>query len=346
VVPSAVQDFRRKYRERHISPRYSGILHLAFTSLGSLAVVALAVQQVRDLHVVELVTAPLTFLFANYVEYRGHKGPMHRSTGGLALLFERHTEQHHRFFTDEAMSYEGRRDYKMVLFPPVMLLFFLGAIAAPVGGALFLVASRNVAWLYVVTAVDRPAATPEEPAVASPDTPRPVGHDRVQLQHHPSDLRHAFRHPTPGGPLVAVGSIVARAKRDERRAARRSRSSGPSSRQVKRRWSARPSSSVGRKRGRVLAGFGIVRHRRGRARLPQGQAQDVAAAAIGLIQEEPAVAGEGRALALEQGLRRVRPVDGAMAPTSSGRRRPCWPKRSSADEDRRLRGRTPRSDPF
>jgi len=111
VVPSAVQDFRREYRERHISPRYSGILHLAFTSLGSLAVVA------------------------------------------LALLFERHTEQHHRFFTDEAMSYEGRRDYKMVLFPPVMLIFFLGAIAAPVGGALFLVASRNVAWLYVATAM-------------------------------------------------------------------------------------------------------------------------------------------------------------------------------------------------
>jgi hypothetical protein len=153
VVPSAVQDFRREYRERHISPRYSGILHLAFTSLGSLAVVALALQQVRGLRAVELLTVPLIFLFANYVEYRGHKGPMHRSTRGLALLFERHTEQHHRFFTDEAMSYEGRRDYKMVLFPPVMLLFFLGAIAAPVGGALFLVASRNVAWLYVATAM-------------------------------------------------------------------------------------------------------------------------------------------------------------------------------------------------
>ena len=143
MVPSAVQDFRREYRERHISPRYSGMLHLAFTSLGSLAVVAPALQQVRDLLAVELLTVPLTFLFANHVEYRGHKGPMHRSTRGLALLFERHTEQHHRFFTDEAMSYEGRRDYKMVLFPPVRLLFFLGAIAAPVGGAFFLVASRK-----------------------------------------------------------------------------------------------------------------------------------------------------------------------------------------------------------
>jgi sterol desaturase/sphingolipid hydroxylase (fatty acid hydroxylase superfamily) len=51
------------------------------------------------------------------------------------------------------MSYDGRRDYKMVLFPPVMLFFFLGAIAAPVGGALFLVASGNVAWLYAATAM-------------------------------------------------------------------------------------------------------------------------------------------------------------------------------------------------
>ena len=38
-----------------------------------MAVVALAVQQVRDLHAVELLSVPLTFLFANYVEYRGHE---------------------------------------------------------------------------------------------------------------------------------------------------------------------------------------------------------------------------------------------------------------------------------
>jgi hypothetical protein len=153
VVPSAVATFRREYRERHIPSRYSGLLHFAFTSIGSLAVVAFAVGQVRDLRAIELWTVPVTFLFANYVEYRGHKGPMHHSTRGLGLLFARHTEQHHRFFTDAAMSYESRRDYKMVLFPPVMLLFFLGAIAAPLGAALFLIASRNVAWLYVATAM-------------------------------------------------------------------------------------------------------------------------------------------------------------------------------------------------
>jgi hypothetical protein len=78
---------------------------------------------------------------------------MHRRRRGLSLLFERHAQQHHRYYTHEAMTYEGTRDLKMVLFPPVMLLFFLGAVAAPVGMLLFLLASRNVALLYVATAM-------------------------------------------------------------------------------------------------------------------------------------------------------------------------------------------------
>ena len=41
----------------------------------------------------------------------------------------------------------------MVLFPPVMLVFFLGGVATPLAALLFLVASPNVAWLYVTTAM-------------------------------------------------------------------------------------------------------------------------------------------------------------------------------------------------
>jgi sterol desaturase/sphingolipid hydroxylase (fatty acid hydroxylase superfamily) len=41
----------------------------------------------------------------------------------------------------------------MVLFPPVMLVFFLGAVATPLGAALFLLATPNVGLLYVATAM-------------------------------------------------------------------------------------------------------------------------------------------------------------------------------------------------
>jgi hypothetical protein len=71
----------------------------------------------------------------------------------LSLLFERHTQQHHRYFTHDTMAYESTRDFKMVLFPPLMLLFFLGAVATPVGALLFFMTTRNVAFLYVLTAM-------------------------------------------------------------------------------------------------------------------------------------------------------------------------------------------------
>jgi hypothetical protein len=150
---SSVAAFRETYRAEHIGASYSGLSHFAFTSVGSLAVIAYAASQVKSPTVLEALTVPATFLFANFVEYRGHKGPMHHRTAGLSLLFERHTRQHHRYFTNETMAYESTRDFKMVLFPPLMLLFFLGAVATPVGALLFFTTSRNVAFLYVVTAM-------------------------------------------------------------------------------------------------------------------------------------------------------------------------------------------------
>jgi hypothetical protein len=153
LVPAAVESFRTEYRREHIGAHYSGVLHFAFTSIASLAVIVVAAAEVRAPTIFEFFTMPVTFLFGNYIEYRGHRGPMHRRERGLSLLFERHTQQHHRYFTHDAMAYEGTRDFKMVLFPPVMLLFFLGAVAAPIAIVLFVVRARNVALLYVMTAM-------------------------------------------------------------------------------------------------------------------------------------------------------------------------------------------------
>src|SRR5207244_1451934 len=61
--------------------------------------------------------------------------------------------EHHHFFTHEAMSYETARDVKMVLFPPILIVFFFGVFALPVGALLWLVATPNVGRLFVATAV-------------------------------------------------------------------------------------------------------------------------------------------------------------------------------------------------
>src|SRR5512134_1778678 len=120
-----VRSFREQYRQRHVPANYRGVLHLLFTfGVGSAAMVAclLQLEQVRPL---EWLAVPLTALYSNLAEYFVHRGPMHHRRRGLGLVFERHTRQHHRFFTADAMQVDTLHDLRAVLFPPVLMTFFL-----------------------------------------------------------------------------------------------------------------------------------------------------------------------------------------------------------------------------
>jgi len=101
----------------------------------------------------EWLTVPFTFLYANLAEYWGHRGPMHHPTRGLKLIFKRHTKQHHRFFTNEEMGFDTSQDYKAVLFPPLMIMFFMLGFGGPYWLVLSFLATPNAAWIGVAVAV-------------------------------------------------------------------------------------------------------------------------------------------------------------------------------------------------
>lgn len=147
----SVSEFRQAYRRDEIGERYSGWLHFAFTSTVSLAVILICLAQLDSVRAVEWLTVPAVFVYANLVEYLGHRGPMHHPVRALGLLYRRHTKQHHRFFTERAMAFDDSRDFKAVLFPPVMILFFLGGFGLPMWLLLTWLATANVAWLAVAT---------------------------------------------------------------------------------------------------------------------------------------------------------------------------------------------------
>jgi sterol desaturase/sphingolipid hydroxylase (fatty acid hydroxylase superfamily) len=152
-LPRAVATFRDDYRATEIGARYRGWVHVGFTTLGALAAIVVAVVIVDAPTVLELFTVPVAFLFANTAEYFGHRGPMHHRRRGVAIVYQRHTLQHHRFFTHDAMECRDTRDFKMILFPPVMVVFIVGVVAVPVGLLLGLAFGTNVGALFVATAV-------------------------------------------------------------------------------------------------------------------------------------------------------------------------------------------------
>ncbi len=147
------EGYRQQFRREHIGPGYSGQAHFAFVLVFSLGGIALAVSQLESVRLLEFLTLPLAFVYANLVEYLGHRWVMHRPVPGLTMVYKRHAGQHHRFFTDQHMALDGWGDCKVVLFPAILMVFFFGAFALPIGLLLAWLSSANVAWLFVVVAL-------------------------------------------------------------------------------------------------------------------------------------------------------------------------------------------------
>ena len=149
----SVARYRDRYRAEEIPRRYWGAGHLAFVILFSLGGIAIAISQLANVSAWAWLTVPVTFLYANLVEYLGHRFAMHRKLPGLGLIYRRHAGQHHRFFTDQHMELDSAHDFRAVLFPPLLVIFFFGLFAFPVGMVIAMSGSANVAWLFVATAL-------------------------------------------------------------------------------------------------------------------------------------------------------------------------------------------------
>jgi len=153
VRDDSVETFRSRYRQEHIGQFYRGRLHFAFTVSVSLFVIGWSLSLLDGVTAAEWLAVPLTFLYANAVEYVGHRGPMHHPTRGLQLVFTRHAQQHHCFFADTRMQFDSPGDYKAVLFPPVLVIFYLAFFALPMGLLVGFLSTPNTALLFVATAV-------------------------------------------------------------------------------------------------------------------------------------------------------------------------------------------------
>ncbi len=78
---------------------------------------------------------------------------MHNPVKLLKILYLRHTLEHHRFYTPDAMTWVSTRDFKIILFPPVMIVFFIGLFAVPPALVLYYFVSANVGYLFAAVAV-------------------------------------------------------------------------------------------------------------------------------------------------------------------------------------------------
>ncbi|MFL5321414.1 MAG: sterol desaturase family protein [Myxococcaceae bacterium] len=104
---------------------YSPWLHLGVTSsvgLGVMTAAALLLQGVKWWHVGFGV---LLFILSNATEWRVHRDFLHKRQKLGAVLYDRHTPEHHMIFITDDMAIRSTREFRLVLLPAfaIILIF-------------------------------------------------------------------------------------------------------------------------------------------------------------------------------------------------------------------------------
>lgn len=142
------QGFRLRYRAG-IHPRYNPWLHATFVlAYGALCLAFLfsTLDQVRPL---EWLVIPLALVFFNWGEYVVHRKLGHHKTRLGKMFYKRHTGDHHSFFVAGKMRYETAQDWRVILFPAWLIVFY--SIGLFIAWWLLAHLNSNVAALFSAT---------------------------------------------------------------------------------------------------------------------------------------------------------------------------------------------------
>jgi len=147
---------QRKFREQYkanISPFYSGLLHIAVLYGAGFAAIYYCISQLQGAGLEWLLAIPV-FLGGNLFEWYIHRWVMHRRIDVFALraIYERHTREHHQYFTDNDITIDTTREFRIVFFPWRVLVAF-GVMGVLLGYLASILINANAGYVVVITMV-------------------------------------------------------------------------------------------------------------------------------------------------------------------------------------------------
>jgi hypothetical protein len=112
---------QRKFREQYIaavSPFYSGLLHIGVMYAAGVTAIWYCVSRLHNATWEWALLIPV-LVAGNFGEWAMHRYIMHRKIDVFALraIFDRHTRQHHQYFTDNDATIDTIREFRIVFFP-------------------------------------------------------------------------------------------------------------------------------------------------------------------------------------------------------------------------------------
>jgi hypothetical protein len=114
-------DRQRNFREKYvaaISPWYNGFVHIGVMYTAGIGAIWWCLSRMHDARWEWLLVIPVA-LAGNFIEWGMHKYVMHRLRDVFALraIYDRHTRQHHQYFTDNDPTISTIKEFRIVFFP-------------------------------------------------------------------------------------------------------------------------------------------------------------------------------------------------------------------------------------
>ena len=144
--------FRAQYRSE-IHPLYNGMVHIGVIYAVGAAAIAWCASRLVGATWEWLLVVPV-FVLSNLFEWWIHKNVMHRLVDVWALraIYDRHTRQHHQYFTDNEMTVDSTREWRIIFFPWRALFTFM-ALGVPFALLLGWVVDPNAGYILMITIV-------------------------------------------------------------------------------------------------------------------------------------------------------------------------------------------------
>ena len=147
---------QRKFREKYvseISPWYNGLVHIGIMYSAGIAAIWWCVSRMQGATWEWLLIVPVA-IAGNFGEWAMHKYVMHRKIDVFALraIYDRHTRQHHQYFTDNEPTIDTVREFRIVFFPwrVLIVLAVMGGLLGFIVGQLI---NPNAGYVVVITMI-------------------------------------------------------------------------------------------------------------------------------------------------------------------------------------------------
>ncbi len=147
---------QRQFREQYvagISPWYSGLLHVGVMYAAGIAAIFWCVSRMNNPSWEWLLVLPVA-IAGNFVEWGMHKFVMHRLRDVFALraIYDRHTRQHHQYFTDGDPTIHTVQEFRIVFFP-WRVLVVLAVAGSLLGWAAAALINANAGYVVFITMI-------------------------------------------------------------------------------------------------------------------------------------------------------------------------------------------------